>query len=109
MGAGDAASHDLWLGSDGALAAAPGGAILIESSTVTPTWIRELAKASHDKECELLDAPVTGSRTHAAAGELKFLVGGSAAALEKARPVFAAMGTAVIHVGPTGSGALLKL
>ena len=36
--------------------------------------------------CELLDAPVTGSKTHAASGELVFLVGGSAAALENARP-----------------------
>ena len=59
--------------------------------------------------CELLDAPVTGSKTHAASGELLFLVGGSAAALEIARPALAVMSRAIVHVGPTGSGALLKL
>ena len=57
----------------------------------------------------MLDAPVTGSKTHAAAGELKFLVGGSDAAVEKARPLFSAMGRTVVHLGPTGAGALLKL
>ena len=59
--------------------------------------------------CEFLDAPVTGSKTQAAAGELNFLVGGDAATLEKVRPVLAAMSKAIVHLGPTGSGALLKL
>jgi 3-hydroxyisobutyrate dehydrogenase len=57
----------------------------------------------------LLDAPVTGSKVQAATGELLFLVGGSADALETARPAFQAMGRAVRHLGPTGSGAMLKL
>jgi 3-hydroxyisobutyrate dehydrogenase len=52
---------------------------------------------------------VTGSKSHAAAGELNFLVGGSLTGLEKARPVLAAMSRNLIHIGPTGSGALLKL
>jgi 3-hydroxyisobutyrate dehydrogenase len=52
---------------------------------------------------------VTGSRNQAASGELNFLVGGSAAALERARPALSAMGRSITHVGPTGSGALLKL
>jgi 3-hydroxyisobutyrate dehydrogenase len=59
--------------------------------------------------CEFLDAPVTGSKTQAAAGELNFLVGGSAATLEKVRPVLAAMSKTITPIGPTGSGALLKL
>ena len=54
------------------------GAVCIECSTVTPGWIRELAEPA-TTGCELLDAPVTGSRAQAAAGELKFLVGGAAA------------------------------
>ena len=58
---------------------------------------------------ELLDAPVTGSKSHALSGELLFLVGGSAAALELARPTLAAMSRAILHVGATGRGALLKL
>src|SRR5262249_61273521 len=56
-----------------------------------------------------LDAPVTGSKSHAAAGELTFLVGGPETALERARPVLEAMSKKIVHVGPTGSGAILKL
>ena len=109
MVADDVASRSLWLGDRGALDAMGKGSLVIESSTVTPAWISELAQAAKAKGIDMLDAPVTGSRMHAAAGELNFLVGGSAEALEKARPVLSAMGRNVVHVGPTGSGALLKL
>ena len=109
MVADDTASRAIWLGSDGALGGVQPGAILIESSTLTPGWVRELAAAASTKGCELLDAPVTGSKMQSAAGELNFLVGGSAAALEKARPVLAMMGRSIHHLGPTGSGAQLKL
>jgi len=72
MVADDEASRGLWLGEQGALAGAERGAILIECSTVSVTWIKELAAAADVYGCELLDAPVTGSRTQAAAGELNF-------------------------------------
>jgi 3-hydroxyisobutyrate dehydrogenase len=109
MLADDVASREVWTGAHGALAGARSGAVLIESSTLSLSWVKELAAAASNRGCELLDAPVTGSKANAAAGELTFLVGGNAAALEKARPAFVAMGRAVMHVGPTGSGALLKL
>ena len=109
MVADDNASRAMWLGEQGALAGVAQGALLIEASTLTVEWVRELAAAANAKGCELLDAPVTGSKSHAAAGELNFLVGGSVDTLEKARPVLAAMSRNVIHIGPTGSGALLKL
>jgi 3-hydroxyisobutyrate dehydrogenase len=109
MVADDDASRGLWLGENGALAGIAPGAVLIESSTLSVGWVNELAAAATACGCELLDAPVTGSKPHAASGELCFLVGGSAGALEKARPVLAAMSRAIIHLGPTGSGALLKL
>ena len=83
--------------------------LAIECSTVTVDWIRELAAAATHRKCELLDAPVTGSKNHAAGGELLFLVGGSEAALQKARPVLTPMSRAIIHTGPLGSGALFKL
>src|SRR5262245_58197043 len=59
MVADDKASRGVWLGPDGALASAKKGAIAIESSTLTPDWIRELAKEVDAKGCSLLDAPVT--------------------------------------------------
>lgn len=109
MVADDAAARAVWLGEQGALAGAARGTVLVECSTVTVEWIEELARAAAAAGCELLDAPVTGSRTHAASGELSFLVGGPLAALETARPVLAAMSRAIVHVGATGRGALLKL
>jgi 3-hydroxyisobutyrate dehydrogenase len=109
MVADDNASQAMWLGPDGSLSTAQRGAVLIDCSTVTVDWIRKLAAAAQAQGCELLDAPVTGSKTHSAAGELNFLVGGSAAALESALPLFTAMGKTITHLGPTGSGALVKL
>jgi 3-hydroxyisobutyrate dehydrogenase len=105
----DAASRDAWLGPNGALHGAKAGAIAIDCSTLTPAWVRELADAAKAKGCEFLDAPVTGSRPQAASGELLFLVGGDAATLESARPVLRHMSRDIVHLGHTGSGALMKL
>lgn len=109
MVADDAASRSMWLGKQGALAAIKRGTLLVECSTLSVGWVRELAVAAKKRGCELLDAPVTGSRTHAASGGLNFLVGGSGAALKRARPALSVMGRSITHVGPIGSGALLKL
>lgn len=109
MVADDTAARAVWLGDDGALAGTRPGTVCIESSTVTPEWVRELQAATIARQCELLDAPVTGSRDHAAAGELNFLVGGSATTLDKVRPVLAAMSKSSTLLGPVCSGALVKL
>lgn len=105
----DAASRNVWLGRDGALAAADTNAILIESSTVSPLWIAELADSATQRGIQFLDAPVTGSRMQADTGQLSFLVGGSEAALATATPVLQAMSKEILHLGPVGSGAKLKL
>jgi 3-hydroxyisobutyrate dehydrogenase len=109
MLADETASRAAWLGEHGALAAAKPSAILIESSTVTPEWIAELAAAASKHNLRFLDAPVTGSRMQANAGQLSFLVGGDPATLEEARPALAAMSKEIIALGPIGSGARLKL
>lgn len=105
----DAASRALFTGPDGALQAAKPGALVIESSTLTVTWVRELARLAADRGLDFLDAPVTGSRVQSAAGQLLFLVGGSAEALERARPALTVMSREIVHMGPTGSGATIKL
>jgi 3-hydroxyisobutyrate dehydrogenase len=105
----DAASRDAWTGDQGALAAADEGAVLVESSTVSPAWIAELAALAQSRGLDLLDAPVTGSRMQASEAQLTFLVGGSEAALSIARPALEAMGKAIVHLGPVGSGATIKL
>jgi 3-hydroxyisobutyrate dehydrogenase len=109
MVADDEASRAVWLGANGALSNIDPGTIVVESSTLTPGWVEQLAAAASEKGCPMLDAPVTGSKMHANAGELLFLVGGSADVLEKARPALRAMSRDIIHLGPIGSGARMKL
>jgi 3-hydroxyisobutyrate dehydrogenase len=101
--------RDVWLGRGEALVDAAPGTILVESSTVTVEWIEELDRAARDHGCELVDAPVTGSKVQAGAGQLLFLGGGQASTLDKITPILKAMGRDVVHVGPVGSGARLKL
>lgn len=109
MLADDVASRKVWMGQGGALDGAESGSVLIESSTVTPRWIAELAEAAAQRGLDFLDAPVTGSRAQAATGQLSFLVGGSDTVVAKATPVLQAMGKNIHHLGSTGSGAKLKL
>ncbi len=109
MLADDEAARAVWLGVEGALASVGPGTICIECSTVSVGWVRELSAAVLARGGEFLDAPVTGSRNQAAAGELNFLVGGPESTLEKVRGVFAAMAKSVTPIGPVGSGALIKL
>jgi len=109
MLADDAASRAVWLGPNGALEAAEKDAILIESSTVSPEWIAEFAGHAAQRGVGFLDAPVTGSRTQAQSGQLSLLVGGSEATLAAVTPVLKAISKEILHLGPIGSGAKLKL
>lgn len=109
MVADDAASREVWLGRNGAMASAGPGTIAIECSTVSPGWIVELAREAAARQCLLLDAPVLGSRPQARDGQLVFLAGGDAAVLERVRPMLECMSRAIVHLGPVGSGARMKL
>lgn len=109
MVADEPASREIWLGEYGALNGATPGSILIESSTLTVPWIQELAAMAAKKSCNFLDAPVTGTKPHAESGELLFLVGGSLSTLASAQPVLSVLGRDVVHLGPNGSGAVMKL
>ena len=70
MVADDNAARAMWLGENGALAAAKSGAVCIECSTVTVNWVRELSTGATARCCEFLDAPVTGSKAQAESGLL---------------------------------------
>jgi 3-hydroxyisobutyrate dehydrogenase len=109
MVADDTASRSVWLGPDGALAGAKAGAIAIESSTLTPIWVRELANHAREKGLGFLDAPVGASRQAAGSGALIFFVGGDAATVETARPALEALGSRINALGPVGAGATWKL
>lgn len=106
----DEASRDVWLDAEsGALAAMPKDAIAIESSTLTVGWAQELAGICRQQGVDFIDAPVSGSRPQAEAAQLVYLVGGEPKTVEAATPLLMAMGSAVHHAGPAGSGAALKL
>jgi len=109
MVADDSASHAMWEGGSGALAGVRPGTVLVECSTLTVGRITDLAESATRIGCELVDAPVTGSKVQAAVGDLFFLVGGSEHALARVRPALDAMGKTIVHLGPVGSGALVKL
>jgi 3-hydroxyisobutyrate dehydrogenase len=109
MLADDVASRGAWLGDDGALAGAGKGAVLVESSTLSVAWVEELAGLAKQNGQSFLDAPVTGSKPQAEGGELLFLVGGEAAALDSVRDVLKPMSRGVLHLGATGAGARMKL
>lgn len=106
----DQASQSVWLDAKhGAFAAMKHGAIAIESSTLSVDWVRQLAEAAHQRGIALLEAPVSGSRPAAEAGQLVYLVGGSTESLAKSEHLLKAMGSSIHHVGPIGSGTLVKL
>lgn len=106
----DRASAALWLDErTGAASALGADTIAIESSTLTPGWVHELAGVVAARGAAFLDAPVVGSRPQAEAAALIYLVGGPLDALERARGILAAMGSAIHHVGPVGAGTVMKL
>lgn len=109
MLADDDASREAWLGSNGALAAMQAGAVVIDCGTVSPEWVKQLRQEAEARGLRMMDAPVTGSRPQADAGELTFLVGADPSTLEAVRPVLESMSKSILHLGPVGSGALLKL
>jgi len=109
MLANDEASRAVWFGADGALAAMEAGAVAVECSTLSPGWVAELAAAAEACGLFFVDAPVTGSKSNAEAGDLRFLAGGRRDALAKAGPVLLAMGSSIVPMGKSGSGAVMKL
>jgi len=99
----------VYLGDDGLLADIPGGALVIDCSTIAPATARKVAEAAAARGLQMLDAPVSGGTAGAQAGTLTFIVGGEAEALERARPLLQAMGKNIFHVGASGAGQVAKL
>ncbi len=95
-------------GPDGALAAARPGWLAIDMSSISPVVARRLAGQVAAAGAEMLDAPVSGGDKGAIAGTLSIMVGGSEAGFARARPILAALGTTIVHVGPSGAGQVAK-
>jgi 3-hydroxyisobutyrate dehydrogenase-like beta-hydroxyacid dehydrogenase len=103
------ASREVFLGPAGVVAAARSGQVFADHSTVDIATSRAVHEASRPRGAWFLDAPVSGGPTGAADATLTIMAGGEAEAFERARPVFAALGSTVIHVGGAGAGTAAKL
>jgi 3-hydroxyisobutyrate dehydrogenase len=98
-----------YLGPDGALERARAGMTFVDVSTTDPDTWREVAAAAAQRGVDCLDAPVSGGPAEAGSGRLVFLVGGEAQVLERCRPLLGVLGGEIHHVGPLGSGQVVKL
>jgi 3-hydroxyisobutyrate dehydrogenase-like beta-hydroxyacid dehydrogenase len=105
----DQAVTQTYRGPDGIAAGVKAGTVVADTSTVDPRTVAEMAGLLAESGARLLDAPVSGSVPSVQAGTLVVLAGGDAADLEVARPVFDVFSKQVFHVGPSGSGAVMKL
>jgi 3-hydroxyisobutyrate dehydrogenase len=83
--------------------------VAIEMSTLSVSWVKELATKAHERGIKFLDAPMVGSRAQAEARQLIFIAGGEAETLATAGSLLKDLGSAVHHAGPNGTGAALKL
>ena len=106
----DVVSKHVWMdASDGALHGIASDTIAIDSSTLSPAWIRELGEAAAARHVRFIEAPVSGSLPQAEAGQLVYLVGGDEETCAATAPLLLHMGSTVKRVGPLGCGALTKL
>ena len=105
---GEEGTRDAVLGSDGVLEGVEPGTVVIVASTISPGLVDELRTAAQRARALLLDAPISGRPTELSAGGVTFLVGADSEELEQVRDVLSLLGT-VVHVGPVGSGAAMKL
>jgi len=97
------------LGPGGVIEGAHPGLVVIDMSTISPAATGAIASALAAKDVHLLDAPVSGGEVGARAGSLSIMVGGEASVFTRCEPIFAALGTRVTHIGPTGHGQIAKL
>jgi 2-hydroxy-3-oxopropionate reductase len=95
-------------GEDGLLQGAGEGSLLVDMSTSSPVLARELYRTARKKGVGLLDAPVSGGDVGAVEGTLSIMVGGEEENFERARPLFDVMGETIVHVGPYGTGQVVK-
>jgi 3-hydroxyisobutyrate dehydrogenase len=99
--------EEILFGGDGAAAALPDGALVLEMSTISPTASRAIAARLAPRP--YVEAPVSGSRPKAEDGTLTIMAGASPEDFERTRPLFDVLGERIVHVGPVGHGQMAKL
>lgn len=93
---------------DHLLGSMPGGSVLIDMSSSSPTGTQALGRTLAQQGISMLDAPVSGGVSRALAGTLAIMVGGDTAVVGRCRPLFEAMGERIFETGGLGSGHAMK-
>jgi len=97
----------VYLTEDGVLAGVKPGMLLIDMSTISPVTAVKVAQTAVEKDCQMLDAPVSGGDVGAQNATLSIMVGGEPESFEQAKPVFELLGTPTL-CGPSGAGQTVK-
>ena len=97
------------IGPQGVAAAGKEGLILIEMSTMNPTWSADLAGKLEARGVEMVDAPVSGTVPHVESRTLAYMVGGKKEIFDRIKPIIEPLAKSVLHTGPNGTGCSMKL
>jgi len=95
-------------GTGGLAEGARPGQLVIDCSTISPSATRDFASRLGEHGVALVDAPVSGGSEGAQKATLTIFCGGAEEDVERARPILAAMGKTITHVGPSGAGQAVK-
>lgn len=104
-----AAVESVLFGSDGVESSLTDGMIVVDSSTILPAATVRFAERVQQGGAQYIDAPVTGSKTGAENGTLIFIMGGESSTIDRLKPLIAAMGKKIFHMGEVGKGHAAKL
>jgi 3-hydroxyisobutyrate dehydrogenase-like beta-hydroxyacid dehydrogenase len=107
--ASDEAVLSIYQGADGAFASAQRGSLVIDLSTVNPQTSRELSRLGSERGVHVLDVTMSGSTPVAEQGALTLFGGGDQECFTAAESIFRAIAKKYFYVGPSGSGAIMKL
>jgi 3-hydroxyisobutyrate dehydrogenase-like beta-hydroxyacid dehydrogenase len=100
--------RDVAVGANGLIEGCKGGELVIDTSSCEPWLTVATAEKLAAKNVAMVDCATSGAEWGAKAATLVFMVGGAAAAVERARPVLSAMGKHIFHLGPIGAGHTMK-
>lgn len=98
----------VYAGEHGVFAGVKSGSLLIDMSSISPVVARKLAATAKTLGSDMLDAPVSGGEAGAIGATLSIMIGGAASAVERAMPIFQALGKNIVHVGDAGAGQVTK-
>ena len=98
----------VYAGDAGIFSGVKPGKLMIDMSSISPIVARQLAAEAGKRGCDMLDAPVSGGEAGAISAALSIMIGGNHASVERAMPIFQALGKNIVHVGDAGAGQVTK-